>query len=384
MVAEVETRPRYAEFFCGGGMVRAALNQSWNCILANDIDSMKAEYYRRNWGERSLLHCDVRDIPNHFLMQPIDLYWASSPCQDFSLAGKGAGLNGSQGSVFDAWMEKVTPAIRSGYAPRLIAFENVVGLVSCSGGADFEHVVRSLMKLGYRVGALEIDARHFLPQSRPRLFVVCLRRDIAPGTMALRQAEGSFHTRRLVDFVRRSPNDIKENWIWWNHREPNLSELKLDHFIDTSDDSGWYETPKVNELLAIMSERSLEKISDASKYGRPLIGTLYKRGRPNGNGDIVQKAEVRFDGLAGCLRTPRGGSSRQTVLLVTGDEVRARLMSSREALRLMGLDESYIAPENYNAAYKIAGDGVAVPVVQYLGDVLFRHFIHQSQSEVAA
>jgi DNA (cytosine-5)-methyltransferase 1 len=78
------------------------------------------------------------------------------------------------------------------------------------------------------------------------------------------------------------------------------------------------------------------------------------------------RAEVRFDDVAGCLRTPAGGSSRQTIIVVDGNVVRSRLISSRETARLMGLPETYKLPKGYNEAYHLMGDGVAVPVVRFL------------------
>jgi DNA (cytosine-5)-methyltransferase 1 len=84
------------------------------------------------------------------------------------------------------------------------------------------------------------------------------------------------------------------------------------------------------------------------------------------------RAEARFDGLAGCLRTPGGGSSRQFLLRVQGRETSARLLSAREAARLMGLPEDYRLPRRYNEAYHLLGDGVVVPVVRFLADHLLR------------
>ena len=111
----------------------------------------------------------------------------------------------------------------------------------------------------------------------------------------------------------------------------------------------------------MMTSVNLRKVRLAQKLGKRTVGTIYKRTR---NG--IQRAEVRFDNIAGCLRTPSGGSSRQTILVVEGDTVCSRLLSPREAARLMGLPDEYILPANYNAAYHLAGDGVAVPVVRHL------------------
>ncbi|NEX94953.1 DNA cytosine methyltransferase, partial [Caulobacter sp. 17J65-9] len=95
------------------------------------------------------------------------------------------------------------------------------------------------------------------------------------------------------------------------------------------------------------------------------VGALYRRVRVE-HGVRAQRAEVRFDGLAGCLRTPAGGSSRQFIVVVENGAVRARLLTPREAARLMGLPDDYRLPAATTAALKVAGDGVAVPVVRAL------------------
>jgi DNA (cytosine-5)-methyltransferase 1 len=120
----------------------------------------------------------------------------------------------------------------------------------------------------------------------------------------------------------------------------------------------------------MMSDVNLAKIEEAKRAGRKMVGTLYRRTRYQ-NGVKIQRAEARFDEIAGCLRTPAGGSSRQYVLMVDKGRVRSRLMSARETARLMGLPDEYILPENYNEAYHLTGDGVVVSVVQYISE----HFL---------
>ena len=120
----------------------------------------------------------------------------------------------------------------------------------------------------------------------------------------------------------------------------------------------------------MMSPINIKKIAAARRNGSLLFGAIYKRTRHDENGVKVQRAEVRFDGIAGCLRTPAGGSSRQVIVVVRGDEVRSRLISSRETARLMGLPDNYKLPENYNEAYHLTGDGVVVSVVRYLAENL--------------
>jgi DNA (cytosine-5)-methyltransferase 1 len=115
-----------------------------------------------------------------------------------------------------------------------------------------------------------------------------------------------------------------------------------------------------------LSPLNRQKVARAIASGRRVVGAVYRRTRPDENGIKRQRAGVRFDDVAGCLRTPTGGSSRQIVLVVEDKTVRSRLVSPREAARLMGLDDDYGLPERYNHAYHLCGDGVCVPVVRHI------------------
>ena len=363
--------PRYAEFFCGGGMVRAALQDQWNCVLANDIDPMKCGVYGQNWGLEALHQGDIAALPETLLHQQIDMYWASSPCQDFSLAGKGQGLSGARSGVFAHWADKIETAIDAGFAPRIIAFENVVGLVSRNAGADFNTVLARFVQLGYKVGALEIDARRFLPQSRPRLFVICVRNDVDIAGLTVPKPSHAFHGKKLQKFLGAATRPVRSNWLWWKLDDLPAADQTLDTVLEKRPKMPWFSAADTDRLISLMSPPSLERLRVARTTGRTVVGTIYKRGRPDAEGNVRQRAELRTDGLAGCLRTPAGGSSRQILMFIKGNQTKARLVSSREVARLMGLADSYRMPDTYNNAYRVAGDGVAVPVVRYLDDALF-------------
>ncbi|WOI54986.1 DNA cytosine methyltransferase [Palleronia sp. LCG004] len=383
MVPRSEKLPRFAEFFCGGGMVRAGL-PGWECAFANDIDPMKCTAYRENFGGDALIEGDIAHVSDDALQQRIDLYWASSPCQDFSLAGKGAGLEGARSGVFGTWISRIAPLIAAGHAPKIIAFENVTGLVTRREGRDFLSVVSDLQRLGYLVGALSIDAARFVPQSRPRLFVICIREDAVPPDLAGAEPSEPFHTPALRRFRERHAAEIGDRWRWWSLPEPTEPRRELVDCVEWTGPHRWLSEPEIQHLLGMMSPPSRDRVTAARRSGEPRIGMLYRRGRPDAEGRIRQRAEVRFDGLAGCLRTPSGGSSRQTMLLIDGDETRARLLSAREAIRLMGLGDGYRIPERYNAAYKVAGDGVVAPIVTYLDRHLFQPVLARTRAVIAA
>ncbi|MGJ0504731.1 MAG: DNA cytosine methyltransferase [Methylocystis sp.] len=378
----MDGRPTYYEFFAGGGMARAGLGEGWRCLFANDFDRKKAESYRANWGGEELHVGDVGEISTGQLPGRADLVWASFPCQDLSLAGAGAGLKGERSGTFWPFWELMKALRKEGRAPPLIVLENVCGALTSHGGRDFIKICEALAKERYRFGALVIDAALFVPQSRPRLFIIAVREDVAVPVSLLQseaiQSRGLFHTRALVAAHERLPKALRNNWLWWNSPAPPLRNTTLIDIVeDAPTDVSWHSAAETQALIAMMSEVNLAKIAEAKRAGRRMAGTLYRRTRYQ-NGEKIQRAEARFDEVAGCLRTPAGGSSRQYVLVVDKGRVRSRLMSARETARLMGLSEEYALPGTYSDAYHLTGDGVVVPVVRHVAANLLEPLLNAS------
>jgi len=362
----------FYEFFAGAGMARAGLGSRWRCLFANDFDRKKAATYALNWGEDNLVCGDVRDVTTDDLTGVADLVWASFPCQDLSLAGGGAGLNGERSGTFWPFWRLMTALADESRAPAMIVLENVCGTLSSHDGEDFKAICNALRDGGYGFGALVIDAVHFVPQSRPRLLIVAVRDDVPlPETLCAREPSGAFHPQILRGAFAKLPASLKESWTWWRLPAPPTRETGLSDLVEENPrDVAWHSPAETRKLLDMMSDANLEKVRAARQEGRRIVGTAYKRTRRDQTGRKVQRAEARFDDVAGCLRTPAGGSSRQIVLVVEGSDVRSRLVSSRETARLMGLPDDYALPGNYNEAYHLTGDGVVVPVVRFLADAL--------------
>lgn len=359
----------FYEFFAGGGMARAGLGPDWTCLFANDFDHKKGLTYQANWGFGGELKVgDVKQVTTADLPGVADLVWGSFPCQDLSLAGGGAGLRGERSGTFYPFWDVIKGLIAEDRAPHLIALENVCGTLTSHGGKDFEAICQTFADAGYRCGALVINAALFLPQSRPRLFVIGVHADVeidpvllAPGPIE------PFHTRGLQSAVDRLPAKLRKNMLWWNMPTPNRRNTTFASMIEENPSSVRWHTPaETQQLLGMMSPLNLAKVNAAKRAGHRVVGGVYKRTRLNEKGMKVQRAEVRFDDISGCLRTPAGGSSRQVILVIDGTHVRSRLISARETARLMGLEDDYKLPRTYNEAYHLTGDGVAVPVVRHL------------------
>jgi DNA (cytosine-5)-methyltransferase 1 len=364
----------FYEFFAGGGMARAGLGEGWTCLFANDFDPKKGFAYQTNWDVQGELKVgDVAEVKGADLPGRADLVWGSFPCQDLSLAGIGAGLGGERSGSFYPFWRVISELIEQGRAPKMVAVENVCGTLTSHGGKDFEAICKTFADAGYRFGALVINADLFVPQSRPRLFVVGVHDDVeidealvSPGPL------DPFHTRALRRAVEGLPSEVFERLIWWNVPTP---ERRVQTFADIIEEQpatvSWHTSEETAKLLSMMSPINRAKVAQAKRAGRRMVGGIYRRTRLDENGKKVQRAEVRFDDVAGCLRTPAGGSSRQVIIVVDGARVRTRLISARETARLMGLDDDYKLPRNYNEAYHLTGDGVAVPVVRHLAQHVF-------------
>jgi DNA (cytosine-5)-methyltransferase 1 len=365
--------PNFYEFFAGGGMARAGLGRNWKCLFANDFDPKKSAVYRNNWDDNVLKTADVGSLKAMDLPGKADLVWGSFPCQDLSLAGGGAGLKGERSGTFWPFWRLMEALKKDGRAPPIVVLENVCGTLTSHEGKDFSAICGALNFERYRFGAVVIDAALFIPQSRPRLFIIGIRSDFEiPSAIAASGPSEPWHSRGLLTAFGKLPADIKRNWIWWNLPTPPARKKKFVDIIEDNPESvSWHSPEETKKLLLMMSKLNREKVAKAKKSGKKIVGAIYKRTRFDENGEKVQRAEVRFDEIAGCLRTPAGGSSRQLILVVEGDRIKSRLISSRETARLMGLPDSYILPENYNEAYHLTGDGVVVPVVRHLTENIF-------------
>lgn len=352
------SRYQVAEFFAGAGLARLGLEASrrFQVTWANDIDEDKARLYRASFGVGRKDHLLVKDIhairPDE-LPSEADLAWASFPCTDVSLAGDREGLAGAESGTWWAFVSRLKDMDS---LPPVVVAENVVGLATSNGGRDLEALLKSLNNLNYLVDVLAIDGRHFVPQSRARLFVVA-----AQSTNGLLES-GLDHTAR-PPWLTNQLEDLEVKGL-----RPDLPALPT----GPSDLSGsverlppsspvWWSPTRVKrfeaELSMIQSDR-LELMRGSSSL---TWRTAYRRTR---NGRPAW--EIRTDEIAGCLRTVRGGSSKQAVVEAGKGEVRVRWMTPWEYASLMGAPDYPIEGFRDNQVYFGFGDAVVVPAVRWL------------------
>lgn len=351
-----------AEFFAGIGLMRAGLDRAgWTTIIANDIDPVKRRLYTNHFGNsadhfilKDIYKLTGKDIPN------VDLATASFPCTDLSLAGRRAGLRGKNSSAFWGFVDILQSM--GDRKPPLILLENVAGFLTSNKGQDFHDAMIALNGQGYAVDAFIIDASRFVPQSRVRMFIVGKQTNEPNLKIRDNLSKTKLRPEKLIQFIYEHPD------IHWdiNTHLPELPEINnnLASVIETVSKSSklWFSRERVEYLLNQTFERHHSKIIELKARNTYSYLTAFRRVR---NGKSM--AEIRFDGIAGCLRTPKGGSARQILLQVGNGEINVRLLTPRECARLMGADDFKLSGTANEALFGF-GDAVCVPVVTWIAN----------------
>jgi len=367
-----------AEFFAGIGLVRMGLErQGWTVTFANDIDTRKYQMYKTQYSdaEEHFLLGDIHTIPAT-CVPTVTLATASFPCNDLSLAGSRHGLEGKESSAFWGFIRILNDM--GARRPPFVLIENVTGFLTSHDGADVKQALLALNHIGYSVDTFILDAARFVPQSRLRLFIVGVLRD-SHGAVQERKRqkplycyESDVRPKALADFILAHPD------IDWAIRDlpsqPRHGKTLEDILEDLSDDSPeWWSDARATYLFEQMSPRrrvTAERMIAGRQWS---YGTVFRRVRAN-----TSMAELRTDGLAGCLRTPRGGSGRQILFKAGFGTYRARLLTPRECARLMGADDYVIEGATLNQALFGFGDAVCAPALAWIAEYYLNPLVNES------
>lgn len=353
-------RPKALEFFAGIGLARIGLESAgFRVAWANDYEPDKKAMYDANFGEsddHTFALGDIGAVTSDALPDDASLAWASSPCTDLSLAGGRAGLAGAQSGTFWHFIRLLEEL--GDKRPSVVVLENVTGLATSHGGDDLSAAIRAFNDLGYSVDVLALDARRFVPQSRPRLFLV--------------------GAQNPPEDVQDPNSELRPDWLQWvygdaslrTHRAPlPTPPLPLTNGLGElmeqmpSDDERWWDAERTERFVSSLSPMQRERITALRRSPGVKYRTAYRRTRHG-----VAVWEVRADDVSGCLRTARGGSSKQAVVKLGNKRLQVRWMTPREYARLMGAGDYDLSAARENQALFGFGDAVAVPAVAWLGE----------------
>lgn len=346
--------PTFVDFFAGSGLVTQGVKHVCQPVWSNDICPKKAAIYTANHGSGHFHLGSIEDVCGAEIPHG-DIVWASFPCQDLSLAGKMGGLAASRSGMFWEWLRVLD---EMPVKPAVIALENVVGLLSANGGDDFRLLYEALRERSYKVGPMLLDARLWVPQSRPRVFVVAVQEQID-----------------TTDYEDNGPNWLhpepilkacahRDDFVFWAMPKPKKQPKNLSDIVEW--DAPVFAQDRAEALFSLIAPKH-QQLLDRLPQNRRAVFPGYRRTRQG-----KQVLELRFDDLSGCLRTAEGGSSCQFLILHDAGEWKARKITPREAALLMGAPRDYRLAQSYNESYNAMGDAVVVPVVKYLVD----HLLH--------
>jgi DNA (cytosine-5)-methyltransferase 1 len=379
-VVEMPGTPRrFAEFFAGIGLTHLGLAPlGWKCVYANDIEPKKRKMYESQFGAADYYHVEdiwkTKTITSRIPATDIDLATASFPCVDLSLAGNLKGFAGDQSGAFNGFTKVLAALKKENRLPKAVLVENVIGFLSSHGGKFLRTALKALSNLGYYVDAIVIDAKYFVPQSRPRLFVVGFLEELTPlSTNCAIVTEGSSGNWELRESLETQvrPESLVQALMgsslatgWVPLRVPPLpaENRNLCKYVDVGKNEEWWDDGKVRKHLAEMHPTHRARVEELKKRGATTIGTIYRRVREG-----KSRSEIRTDGLAGCLRTPRGGSSKQIVLAVGKGKIQMKWMTPREYARLQGCPDFPIEVDRNEALFGF-GDAVCVPAISWIAE----------------
>jgi DNA (cytosine-5)-methyltransferase 1 len=351
-------RVRAAEFFAGIGLVREGLEHAGiEVAFANDIEPLKAELYGRNYGLDHFRLDDVRNLTGSDI-PAVEIATASFPCTDLSLAGNRAGLTGSDSSMF--WeFARVLGEMAS--LPEVVLLENVPSFATSRRGEDLRAAIAALNDLGYCCDLLSLDARTFVPQSRPRLFVVGSTQSVGEGDPP---ATSIVRPKWLLRFIEEHGAELDLDLAPLEGPEPVTTSLSdVVHRLSPTD-ARWWPSGRVSSFVNSLSPIQSNRLARMRHSRGCSWRTAFRRTR---KGRAVW--EMRADEIAGCLRTARGGSSKQALVEAGDDLLRIRWMTPREYARLQGVEDSYrLDGVSSNQALFGFGDAVCVPAITWVAE----------------
>lgn len=287
------------ELFSGIGAQVAAFKRlgiPHKVVGISEIDKYAIQSYEaingptRNYG-------DITQIP---MLDYADLWIYSSPCQDFSTAGKQKGIYNDDGSLTRSGLllhveRLLTDAVIRGDNPRYLLMENVKGLVSKKFKPDFERWLQKLEQLGYKNYWQVLNAKDYgIPQNRERVFVVSIRKDIDKS---------------------------------YKFPSPIPLQLKLQDILEPSVDEKYFLKAEITDkLLKKLNERNISYAIDANYYRGGNVNSYLNKSRRTlvkqvGNivdsGNFKNPQRGRIDSPSGCsptLNTCQGGGLEPKIL----------------------------------------------------------------------
>ncbi|MBQ0035943.1 MAG: DNA (cytosine-5-)-methyltransferase [Firmicutes bacterium] len=253
----------------------------------------------------------------------VDLFVGGSPCQSFSSVGAQGGLDDARGTLFYEYARLV-----SEIQPKVFIYENVRNLINHDGGKTWTLIKRIFDSLGYDYRFEVLNAADYgIPQTRRRLIVVGFKKSCKNFVMP--------------------PETVKLKY-------------KMKDFSINNCDEGYFTCDENGDI-------NIQK-----KKGKPddkytLSPKLYAYVMKGGTKTFYQKPKINLDIARTVLQTMgnrhRAGVDNYMSFDGTENLGSVRMLTEREAHRLMGFTDDYKIVVSRAQAYKQAGNSIVVDVL---------------------
>ena len=413
---------KHLDLFSGyGGFTIPAQKYGIETIGFSEIDKYACSVLNyhypniKNYGD--ITKIKTEDLPT------VDIITGGSPCQDLSVAGKGAGLNGERSGLFFYFIRLIKEK-----QPTYFVWENVKGALSSQGGWDFARVQIEMEQAGYDVWWQVLNAKDFgVPQNRERIFAIGIRKGSGREILFEQISSGqNTKTNRKIKSARKfgssgsyhSPNEIvstpTQSMGTGGNNVPmtmgaktglycvgiipeSIKEkgnyLPRERIFDAKGNARAVSTVGSQHPMYAVTARKHRTEFDTSDTVSTL--TSHFRGSPDGDGRsgvIVHNLQPRSPNRPSLLKNKNAGCSGHlqrddgtTYTLDTGNTqgieqgTRIRRLIPIETERLMGLEDNWTAKGIVDGKevdisdtqrYKMCGNGVVVNCVDYIYNLI--------------
>lgn len=339
-----------------------------------EVDKYASKSYAAIHGVSESMNLgDITKVDEKALPKNIDLITYGFPCQDISIAGNQKGLFNKDGSQTRSGLFFEALRIIEETQPMVAIAENVKNLTSKNFNAQFQIVLESLEQAGYNNYWKVLNAKDFgIPQSRERVFIVSIRKDIDTGFFQFQ--EGFPLELRMKDMLEVGVD------------EKYYIKKEIVQPLNSQHSSG--QEPAVRQIGNCCPTKTRENPNQGRIYDADgLAPCLNQMGGGNRQPFILEPVCLNskggrggVDGLQPSLQDRIYDSNAISPAVTTGfmpsftDGSRIRKLTPKECFRLMGFEDSdFEKAEKVNSntqLYKQAGNSICVPVVEHIINAL--------------
>ena len=358
---------KFLELCAGIGGFRQALeNLGCECVGWSEIDKYAIKLYSA-WYNDNCNFGDVTKIEAETLPD-FDLLVGGFPCQAFSIAGKRMGFDDTRGTIFFDFAR-----IMKTKKPKFAIFENVKGLLNHDGGKTYETILQTLNELGYDAQWGILNTKfHGLPQNRERVYIVANLRERSSTKILFERGND------ITDKVERTEQSIIGDYYTENGKTHQWGGVIGDESIAPCLMAGEYKSPRIVKIGSIggkpcqsdqvYSPSGVSVTLSAQNGGKGAMTGLYKIGEIDGLNTQYSRV-YDSEGVSTTINAQGGGLGAKTGLYNAGDKVRR--LTPKECFRLQGfkdemVDLGYKLGISDTQLYKMAGNAVSVPVVEWV------------------